>query len=52
VCDGGRGAKMFSNEFVAYCGKTTTVTKDFIICFLLIVYITCGVNRSAVSEKD
>jgi hypothetical protein len=43
---------MFSNEFVAYCGKTTAVAKDFIIHFLLIVYFTSGVNRSVVSGKN
>lgn len=52
MCDGGRGAKMFSNELVAYCGKTTIVTKDFRIYFLLIVYYTSGINRSDVSGKN
>jgi len=44
--------KKFSNEFVAYCGKTTVVTKDFRIYLLLIVYFTCGVKRSIVSGKN
>jgi len=43
---------MFSDEFVAYCGKTTAVTKYFRIYLLLIVYFTCGVNRSVVIEKN
>jgi hypothetical protein len=51
MCDGGRGVKMFSNEFVAYFGKTTAVTKAFRIHSLLIVYFTSGVNRSVVSGK-
>jgi len=52
MCDGGRGVKMFSNEFVAYCDKTTAVIKDFRIYFLLIVYFTSGVNRSVVSGEN
>lgn len=44
--------KMFSNEFVAYCGKTTAVTKDFRIYFLLIVYYVSVVNKSDVSGKN
>jgi len=52
MCDGGRGMKMFTNESLAYCCKTTAVTKDFRIYFLLIVHYTCGVNRSDVSGKN